>query len=78
MNETCVGVGWGGRKRVFFVAGGKIDFVTLEDGATPAAGLRVVGRVHLVLVAVEEELAAAALPRVLDLGDGHHPHLLPL
>ena len=49
-----------------------------EDGAAPAAGLRVLGRVDLVLVAVEEELAAAALPRVVDLRHRHHAHLLPL
>ncbi len=75
MNET-VSVWGGGGKRVFVGFPGNQRL--LQNGATPAARLRVIGRVHLVLVAVEEELAAAALPRVLDLRDGHHPHLLPL
>ena len=48
--------------------------------AAPAAGLGVgvVWNIDLVLVAVHEEAPRLPLPLVVDLGDGHHPHLVPL
>jgi len=48
--------------------------------AAPAAGLGVgvVRNIDLVLVAVHEEAPRLPLPLVVDLGDGHHPHLVPL
>ena len=51
----------------------------LQDGTATAALLRVVGRVHLVLKAVDEEGGALLVfPRVEGLSDGHDANTLPL